>query len=124
MSGWVRVRHAETGGEAIIPADALPAQQARGFEPLGEPAGSQFELVVQAEQERADAAEAAQQAAVDAAETAQDGTIADVLAAVGEDPVAARAALDAEQAKDKPRTTLVGRLEHIADGTDEGVTGG
>ena len=43
-----------------------------------------------------------------------DGTAADVLAWVGEDPERARQALAAEQAKDKPRSTLVKQLEKLA----------
>lgn len=47
-----------------------------------------------------------------------DGTAADVLAWVGEDPDRADEALAAEQAKDKPRSTLVKQLEKLA-GSDE-----
>ena len=43
-----------------------------------------------------------------------DGTAADVLAWVGEDPERAAEALEAEQAKDKPRSTLVKQLEKLA----------
>ena len=43
-----------------------------------------------------------------------DGTAADVLAWVGEDPERAEEALAAEQAKDKPRSTLVKQLEKLA----------
>lgn len=45
-----------------------------------------------------------------------DGTAADVLAWVGEDPERAEEALEAEQAKDKPRSTLVKQLEKLAEG--------
>jgi len=48
-----------------------------------------------------------------------DGTAADVLAWVGEDPERAGEALEAEQEKDKPRSTLVKALQKIA-GSDEG----
>lgn len=44
------------------------------------------------------------------------GTAADVLAAVGNDADRARAALDAERASDKPRSTLMAKLEGIANG--------
>ena len=47
-----------------------------------------------------------------------DGTAADVLAWVGEDQERAREALTAEQAKEKPRSTLVKQLEKLA-GSDE-----
>lgn len=40
-----------------------------------------------------------------------DGVMADVLAWVGEDAERARAALDAEQQREKPRATLVSALE-------------
>jgi hypothetical protein len=43
-----------------------------------------------------------------------DGTAADVLSWVGEDPGRAAEALAAEQAKDKPRSTLVKQLEKLA----------
>lgn len=42
------------------------------------------------------------------------GTVDEVLASVGDDPVLAQAALDAEKASSKPRTTLVDRLSDIA----------
>lgn len=43
-----------------------------------------------------------------------DATAADVLRWVGEDPERAAEALEAEQAKDKPRSTLVKQLEKLA----------
>jgi hypothetical protein len=39
--------------------------------------------------------------------------VADVLAGVGDDADLARAALDAENAKEKPRATLVAGLENV-----------
>lgn len=48
-----------------------------------------------------------------------DGTAQDVLAWVGDDPDRAGEALAAEQAKDKPRSTLVKQLEKLA-GSAEG----
>jgi hypothetical protein len=48
-----------------------------------------------------------------------DGTAADVLAWVGEDPDRAAAALEADQAKDKPRSTLVKQLAKLADSDSE-----
>lgn len=48
-----------------------------------------------------------------------DGTVDEVLAAVGDDPVKARVALTAEQASTKPRTTLVEALSNIADPNTE-----
>jgi len=43
-----------------------------------------------------------------------DGTIDDLMAWVNDDPARAAAALQAEQAKDKPRSTVVKRLTAIA----------
>ncbi|MEV6696230.1 hypothetical protein AB0M68_03580 [Streptomyces sp. NPDC051453] len=43
-----------------------------------------------------------------------DANAADVLAWVGDDPERAAEALAAEQAKDKPRSTLVKQLEKLA----------
>ncbi|MGW6703608.1 hypothetical protein ACWGDE_01760 [Streptomyces sp. NPDC054956] len=48
-----------------------------------------------------------------------DATAADVLAWVGEDSERAAAALAAELAKDKPRSTLVKQLEKLADADGE-----
>lgn len=45
----------------------------------------------------------------------QDRTVAEVLADVGEDPAAALTALRAEMARDKPRKSLVARLQAIAE---------
>lgn len=45
-----------------------------------------------------------------------DGTVPEVEDRVGDDPALAQAALDAERAKDKPRTGLVETLERIAGG--------
>ncbi|MFF4536547.1 hypothetical protein [Streptomyces aureus] len=44
-----------------------------------------------------------------------EATAADVLDWVGDDPERASEALAAEQAKDKPRSTLVKQLEKLAD---------
>lgn len=44
-----------------------------------------------------------------------DGTIDDLMAWVNDDPERAAAALAAEQAKDKPRSTVVKRLTAMAD---------
>jgi len=53
------------------------------------------------------------------AELEIDGTAQEVLAWVGDDPARAEEALAAEQAKDKPRSTLVKHLAKLAD-SDEG----
>lgn len=44
-----------------------------------------------------------------------DATAAEILAWVGDDPERAAEALEAEQAKDKPRSTLVKSLEKLAE---------
>jgi hypothetical protein len=43
-----------------------------------------------------------------------------ILADVGEDAAAAQEALDAEQARDKPRTSLTAKLQKIIDAADTG----
>jgi hypothetical protein len=45
-----------------------------------------------------------------------EGSVQDVLDSVGDDPAKAQAALDAESASDKPRKSLVSKLEEIAGG--------
>lgn len=110
MTSWTRARHSEAG-EAIVPVDALPHMPY--WEPFGEPAANQQDLLVQIDQERADDEEAAELRAAKAAETVKDGTVADVVEVVDGDPAAAAAALAAEQQKDQPRTTLVNQLEEI-----------
>lgn len=46
--------------------------------------------------------------------TTSEATVEEILAAVADSPTAARAALDAELARSKPRRTLVASLEEIA----------
>lgn len=46
----------------------------------------------------------------------EPGTVEEVLAAVGDDPAKAAAALDAEKASAKPRKTLVDKLTGIVEG--------
>lgn len=48
-----------------------------------------------------------------------EATAADILAWVSDDPERAADALDAELAKDKPRSTLVKQLEKLADADGE-----
>jgi hypothetical protein len=116
MTMWTRVRLAETGGEAIVPVDALETwMAARGWQAHGEPTEDRGFLVAQVDQEKQEAELAARQEADRLAVTGADGTKADVLAEVGDDPVRARAALEAEQAKDKPRSTLVAELNKVVE---------
>lgn len=120
---WTRIRHPDTGGEAIVPVESTALHEARGWEPFGDSAGDPAVLLIQADTERAEAAEATAAQAERAAEATEGGTRAKVLAAVGDDPVAARAALEVEQGKDRPRATLVARLGQIADSdADEAPT--
>lgn len=114
MTMWTRARNADTGGEAVVPVDSLVNIGAKGWEAYGDPTEDRSSLVTQIDQEKAEAALVARQEAAQAAQTAAEGTRDAVLAEVGDDPARARAALEAEQAKDKPRSTLVAALEPIA----------
>lgn len=113
MTAWTRARHPDAG-EAVLPVDALAHMPY--WEAIGNPASTQQELLVQIDQERADAEEAALKRVAEAVEAVEDGVpIPKVLETVAQDPAAAAAALAAEQDKDEPRTTLVHDLEQIAD---------
>ena len=48
-----------------------------------------------------------------------EGSVSDILAAVGDDPEAAVAALETENARDKPRKTLVAGLQSVIDAGSE-----
>lgn len=98
VSGGFALHLLETGAE-VEPADEaaeewLAAAKASEEEPVEEPDAPPAELDI-------------------------DGTAAAVLAWVGEDPERAAEALEAEQAKEKPRSTLVKQLEKLADSGDE-----
>jgi hypothetical protein len=61
--------------------------------------------------------------------SARADTVAAILEAVGDDKAGAAAALEAEQAKDKPRSTLVDALQAVIDapltdppGSSDGTT--
>lgn len=118
---WIRARH-EGAGEAILSVDALPLHEVTGWVPFGEPNGDRAVLVAEVDAEAAEAARVAAVRAEAAAEVAEDGTRDEVLATVGDDPVAARAALAAEEAKDAPRKTLVAKLREITDRPDTATT--
>jgi hypothetical protein len=93
MTEQIEIVHDGTGGRAHIPRTALAAHVRRGWRP------------------------ADPHQVVEAA-----GTVADVLAEVGDDPVKAAAALDLEHAG-RQRTTLIGALEDIATAPpDQSVT--
>jgi len=113
MAEVTRCRNAETGHEAELPTDVLGAYVRLGWEAISESRSSDA-----AEQERIDRDnEAAARLQTVVAELSADKppTIAEILDTVGDDPEAARAALDIEQGTDSPRTTLVARLTQIID---------
>jgi hypothetical protein len=89
MAEFVRARHPDVEGEALLPTTAF--RHMPGWEPVDANAH---------------------------VATAADGTVAQVLDQVGNDPVRAAAALEAEQAG-KNRTTLVERLSEIANQNQE-----
>jgi hypothetical protein len=104
------MRNPANGSVAEIPADAADAHEARGWEPL-----TDARTYGQAQQERADFEAEALEAAQAAAEAVdQGGTVAEVLADVGDDPDKAQAALEAEQAG-KQRVSLMNALSKVID---------
>lgn len=80
---FVRCRHPEVEGEATLPVSALP--HLPGWEPIDP---------------------------TDVVSTAT-ATVTQVLADVGDDPVKAAAALEAERSSTKPRKSLVEGLSRI-----------
>jgi hypothetical protein len=89
MPEFIRARHAGVEGEALLPTTAF--RHMPGWEPVEE--GVHVPSLA-------------------------DGTVTQVLDAVGDDPVRAAAALEAERAG-KRRTTLVERLSEIANQDQE-----
>ena len=114
MAEVTRCRNTETGHEAELPTDALGAYVRLGWEAISESRSSDA-----AEQERIDrdneAAARVQTVVAELTTAEKPPTIAEILDTVGDDPEAARAALDIEQGTDSPRTTLVARLTQIID---------
>lgn len=88
MVDFVRATHEGVEGEALLPVTAFAVMT--GWKPVEEGV---------------------------AIPSLADGKVDEVLAAVGDDPALAAAALDAEKASPKPRTTLVDRLSTIANPT-------
>lgn len=79
-------------------------------------AGAPVEPIDDEARDHLEAAEASEETEPEPpAELDIDATAADVLAWVGEDTDRAAEALEAELAKDKPRSTLVKSLEKLAD---------
>lgn len=113
MTMWTRARHPETGGEGIVPVDSLDVLGARGWQAYGQPSADRNELQVQIDTEAQEAALAARREADRLAAGGGEATVQAVLGNVGDDPGKARAALDAEQAKDRPRSTLVDALSKV-----------
>lgn len=108
------LRHPVTGGEWEAPTDSVDAWTSPelGWEAV---TGSRTPSAVLAERVAADEAHAAridQVAQLVTGDTTP--TIAEIEAQVGDDPDAALVALQAEQARPTPRTTLVERLTKIA----------
>lgn len=110
MTEFVRIEHPDVAGRAVVPVGAMPAYQALGWEPVSEPR-PYGELV---DEETIRAQELAAEQESGQAEAQADGTVAQVLERVGDDPEAAEAALRVEQEKTQPRVTLVAELERIA----------
>lgn len=119
-----RCQHNETGQVTDIPTDALEGWQKLGWQPIGE-SHSLEELhtaAVHAEQAQA----VAEVAAEHIAEDVEDHTIKEVLDEVGDDPVKAQAALEAEEAAEKPRKTLLAALTKVLEAApdpDAGAAG-
>lgn len=119
---FVRCRNDELDLEAELLAKAVPIERLKGWTPISEPRsrGQADHEAGVAEHEAELARRSAAAAAIAAVE---GGSRADVLEVVGADPDAARAALEAERAKDKPRSTLTDQLEQIAEpGPGDDVT--
>jgi len=115
-------RHPETGQLADIPTEALEGWQKLGWEPIGE---SQSLQEIQTAAIQGENAQAATEAAAEVlADEVPDHTVKEVLDGVGDDPVKAQAALDAEQATDAPRKTLVTALAKVIEAAPDPVAAG
>ncbi|WP_030024901.1 hypothetical protein [Streptomyces monomycini] len=105
VSGGLAVHLLETGSD-VEPADDAAQRWAPSVAPGAAPA------------EAADHSESSgghDAGAVPAAELDIDGTADEVLAWVGDDPQRAEDAIGLETAKDKPRQTLLKKLDKIAE---------
>lgn len=106
-----RCQHNETGAFANIPTDALPGWQKLGWDPVDE---SRSLEEMRTAEVRAETEQAAAESAADAlAGEVDDHTVKEVLDEVGDDPVKAQAALDAEQGTEKPRKSLIAALNKV-----------
>ena len=115
MTEFVRVRNAETGGEADVPTASLPAWEPRGWEPVSEPRS--LSRALDEETIRAQQEAAGQGAAKAEAEEKAGDTIRQIVDRVGDDPALAAEALRVENERTQPRVTLVAELERIARNT-------
>lgn len=119
-----RCQHKETGQFADIPTEALPGWEKLGWDPLGP---SQSLAEIHDAKVTAENAQAATEAAADVlADEVPDHTVKEIVDEVGDDPVKAQAALEAEQATDAPRKTLVAALTKVLEATpdpDAGAAG-
>lgn len=100
------------GGQIYAEGATIPGDVEVGdhvFDDVDEVEGNVSVTIVQPQTAESQTAES--QAAGDSGPA--DGTVEEVLDRVGDDPAAAQAALDAEQAKEKPRATLVEKLQAI-----------
>jgi hypothetical protein len=118
MTEFTACTHPDLPGQVSeIPTDALPGWQRLGWEPV-----SESRTLTDAH----DQAVAAEIVAGELAEEVPELTVQQVLDEVGDDVEKATAALEAEQGREKPRTTLVDRLNKIVAAvgdTDAGQTG-
>lgn len=98
----VRLDDTQSTGPGLAPAQEPKAEARKSMPPI--PVPPQPDPVVPEPETSAEAASAV---------LVPSGTTAEVIAWVGEDPTRARAALEAEQARQRPRVTLVAALHRI-----------
>jgi hypothetical protein len=120
MELFQRMTHPDIDGGIRVAVGAVSSFEARGWVTAGDPATRSAlddEETVAAQQ-----AAAAERAA--RAEVTVDAPVKAVLEQVGDDPVRARVALEAEQGKEQPRSTLVDPLAKVAAADEAGTTEG
>lgn len=100
----------------------LEGEQARHFTdnaPEGSIEVLEHDPEPEAQPDTPPATEPDNQQMADSGEPPVDGTIDQLMAWVDKDPERAARALEAEQAKDKPRSTVVKKLTDLADSDEE-----